>query len=328
MKVAVTGASGHIGSNLCPELSKRNYSLRLLKYQADVFHSGGVEIIEGDLSDIRSLLDLVEGVDVVIHLAAKISISGRDRELLFKTNEEGTRNVVEACLSKKVRRLVHFSSIHTYNPYPLDEVLDETREHISNRATNYDLSKVAGEKYVWGAKELGLETVIITPTSVFGPNDPKPSLLGNAIIDIYNGKIPTLVPGGYDFVYVEDLVKGVISAIDNGRNGEKYLMSGQYLTIRELAKIIGEVGNVRVTQRVLSSKILKMLIPFFQLQSKISNKPPIFTTEALKALIDSNRKVSSQKAEKDLGYTKTPFDEAIKTTLKWYKSNGDLIDRK
>ena len=328
MKIAITGASGHIGSNLCPELSKHNHQLRLLKFQHPVIPVEGAEIIEGDITNRRTLDDLVHGVDVVIHLAARISISDREKELLFKVNDQGTRNVVDACLDHGVKRLVHFSTIHAYNPYPLDEVLDETRELVSSSyGSDYDLSKVAGERYVMEAVEKGLEVVVLTPTSVFGPNDHKPSLLGSAILDIYNGKVPTLVPGGYDFVSTMDVVKGIIAAIEKGRNGEKYLLSGNYLTIKKLAQKIGDIGGVKVTQTVLSSGLLRLLMPIFQMQSQLANKPPIFTRESLKALLESNPFISSEKAARELGYSKTPVDVALKKTLDWFNYKGWLKER-
>ena len=124
MKIAITGASGHVGSNLCPELKKLNIELRALEHLTKVFESGGIEIIQGDIRSPETLHPLVKGMDLVIHLAAKISISGREKELLFQVNDKGTRNVVDACLAHGVKRLIHFSTIHAYNPHPLDQVLD------------------------------------------------------------------------------------------------------------------------------------------------------------------------------------------------------------
>ena len=327
MKIAVTGASGHIGSNLCPELLKLNYDFRMLRYRNQVYESASTEVVDGDITDRDSLDPLVKGVNVVIHLAAKISISNHDRELTFKVNDVGTRNVVDACLAHGVRRLIHFSTIHAYNPHPLNETLNETREFVTTGGSAYDLSKVAGEKYALAAMSKGLEVVVLTPTSIFGPNDNQPSLLGSAIMDIYNGKIPALVPGGYDFAFVKDVVRGIITSIDKGRNGEKYLLSGHYLSVKELAYKIGAIGQVKVPQSVLSSFLLKMLLPIFQLQSRLLNKPPIFTRESLKALLESNPFISSEKATLELGYRKTPADKALKETLEWFSNNDKLVQR-
>ena len=324
MKIAVTGASGHIGSNLCHELQSLNYLLHILRYRNSVFESATTEVVDGDITDRDSLDPLMKGVDVVIHLAAKISISDHDRELTFKINDLGTRHVVDACLAHGVKRLIHFSTIHAYNPHPLNETMDETRELVSTGGSAYDLSKVAGEKYALAAMSKGLEVVVLTPTSVYGPNDNQPSLLGSAIMDIYNGKIPALVPGGYDFVFVKDVVQGIIASIDKGRNGEKYLLSGHYLSIKELAYKIGTIGQVKVTQTVLSSFFLKMLLPIFQLQSRLLNKP---TRESLKALLESNPFISSEKATLELGSRKTPVDKALKETLEWYRNNDKLSKR-
>lgn len=327
MKIAITGASGHIGANLCLELHKLNHQFRVLKYREDVVQVEGSDVVEGDVTDRQSLDHFVKDIEVVIHLAARISITNKDRDLVFKTNDIGTRNVVDACIANKVKRLIYFSSIHTFNPHPIDEPLDETRDLVTSRGTPYDLSKMAGEQYAFAGMEHGLEVVVLCPTSVYGPNDHQPSLMGSAIIDIYNGKIPALVPGGYDFVYVEDVIKATIAAIDNGRNGEKYLLSGHYLAVSELANKIGTIGQVKVTQKVLSGTLLKILLPFFQLQGLLAHKPPVLTKESLKTLLESNPYISSAKAAKELGYTKTPVDIAIKKTLDWFRIKGMLKER-
>jgi dihydroflavonol-4-reductase len=220
--------------------------------------------------------------------------------------------------------LVHFSSIHVFDPFPLDQSLDESRALVGVNASAYSQSKVLGEKIVMEAVAGGLNAVIITPTSIFGPNDHFPSLLGQAIIDIYNGNIPALVPGGYDFVDVRDIVKGTINAIDRGVSGEKYILSGTYLSIKELAKKIGLIGGVTAVQRVLPTWLLKALIPVFKLQSKLNHKPPLFTNESLKVLTESNPYVSSEKAKRELGYSVTPVDKSIKDTLAWFGENGFL----
>ena len=262
--------------------------------------------------------DFVKGVEVVIHLAAKISIDADPTGMVRRINVEGTRNVVEACKKHGVKKLIHFSSIHAFNPYPLEATLDENRELRIKDASDYDQSKIDSEKLVFEAAKEGLNACIIAPTSVFGPNDFYPSLLGQAILDIYKRKIPMLIPGGYDFVYVDDIVHGTISAIEKGRKGEKYLFSGHYLSIQQLAKLIGELGNVQVTKRVLPFWVLRLLIPFFKLQSTLTRKQALFTRESLKALKESPRKISSAKAEKELGYHKTPSRKAFQQTLEWF----------
>ncbi len=323
MRIAITGASGHVGSNLYPELIKLGYEVKLMVHQENhkIDHP---DTFKADITKKDEVDSFVEGVDIVIHLVAKISILGDPGGIVHKVNYTGTANVVSACIQHNIKRLVHFSTIHVYDPFPLDKSLDESRACAGVNASAYSKSKVLGEKLVMDAVADGLNAVIITPTSIFGPNDHFPSLLGQAIIDIYNRSIPALVPGGYDFVDVRDIVKGTISAIARGVSGEKYILSGTYLTIKELAEKIGKIGGVTTTQRVLPTGLLKALIPLFKLQSKLTHKPPLFTNESLNVLIESNPNISCEKAKRELGYSVAPIDESIKAALAWFGENGFL----
>ena len=245
MKVAITGASGHVGNNLIPLMLSRGYELRLLRHlQSYGFEDYDTEIVDGDILKPGTLDQLIEGCDAVIHMAARISIDGDPDGEVTRINRDGTINVLNACLKHGVKRLVHFSTIHAYNPFPLDETLDETRELVGDAGSKYDQSKVAGEVAIMDAvKEQGFDAVVVTPTSVFGPRDWYPSLLGQAIIDLYNGKVPALIPGGYDFVPVHDIATGTLAALEKGKKGEKYLLSGEFLKIHELAGMVADIAG-------------------------------------------------------------------------------------
>lgn len=323
MKIAITGASGHVGSNLYPELIRMGYDVKLMVHQ-DNHEIDHPNIFKADITQKDEVDSFVEGADIVIHLAARISISGDPDGSVHEVNYTGTSNVVSSCIRHNIKRLVHFSTIHVFDPLPLDQSLDESRALIGNPATAYDQSKIKGEKLVLVAAADGLNAVIIAPTSIFGPNDHFPSLLGQAIIDIYKGKIPALVPGGYDFVDVRDIVKGTINAMKLGVCGEKYILSGTFLTIKELAEKIGMIGDVTTTQRVLPIWLLKALIPIFNIQSKLTNKPPLLTNESLDALVESNPYISCEKAKSELGYSVSPVDASITDTLAWFGENGFL----
>ncbi len=324
MVIGVTGASGHIGNNLCRALIAEGYLVRAqINNSNESLKEVPVKTITGDVTKKVDTDLLVEGCDLVIHLAAKISIHGDKDGEVRRVNVEGTRNIVNSCIQFGVKRFIHFSSIHTMNPFPLDEELNENRPYVPN-GTDYDNSKIEAEKIVLKAMQSGLKANIVCPTSVFGINDFYPSLLGQAIIDLYKGKIPALPPGGYDFVNVQDIVAGTLAIIRSDINGEKYLMSGSFKTVQELAGEVSKQGQVKTTQLVLPSWFLKSLVPFFILGSKLSKKDPIFTYESLRALIESNTKISSAKAKRDLDYKVTPFDESIRETLNWFKKNGQI----
>ena len=325
MKIAITGASGHIGSNLCPMLVEKGYTLKILVFNSTKgIPTENTEVVKGDITKLKDVEKLIEGVDCVIHLAAKINIGKDKTGEIFRTNKLGSENVISASIKHKVKRLIYFSSIHTFNPFPLDEVLDETRGLVGSTGSDYDRSKIAGELALAKARVAGIETIVICPTSVFGPKDHNPSLLGGAILDIYNRKIPALITAGYDFVDVRDVARGTILALEKGLDGEKYILGGHYLTLKALAFKIGEIGNVKTTQRVIGLTALKLLLPFIKLQSLFSGKAPALSKDALKILAESNPNVSSEKAIFKLGYEKTNVDDSIKATLQWFEQDSKI----
>lgn len=252
MKVAVTGACGHIGNNLCKELLVQGFEIKALLLECEELNGPGIEVVRGNLLDKASLLELCKGVDYVFHLAAIISIDKKDKELVYQTNVTGTQNVVDACKAENVKRLVHFSTIHTYNPHPLNEPLDETRSQLSHTDMMYEQSKLESEQIIKKAVSEGLDALTIHPTAVFGPNDYKPSLLGQALIKIYNNDIPMLVPGGYDWVDVRDIVNGSIAACLKGKKGDDYILSGKWISLKELSATIGKITNRKTPKLTVS----------------------------------------------------------------------------
>lgn len=323
MKVAVTGASGHIGNTLCKELLDRGYEIKaLLHDDDDDLKKPGIELIRGNILDKNSLLQLCRDVDYVFHLAAKISIDKKEQDLVYQTNVTGTQNIVEVCKSEKVKRLIHFSTIHTYDPHPLEETLDETRSQLSHTKMIYEQSKLESENIVRDAVKEGLDAIIVHPTAVFGPNDYKPSLMGQALIRMYNNSLPMLVPGGYNWVDVRDVVNGAITACTKGKKGEDYILSGQWMSIKDLSAKIGVITKRKTPQRTVSFLLARIGIPFIQLYATIRNEHPLYTNDTIDILKNSHRKISCDKAKKELGYTSRPIEDSIKDTFEWYKQNG------
>lgn len=328
MRILLTGANGHIGCALAPMLIDHGHELRLLLHQRDdgVRHLPA-ERITGDIRDTDTVDRAMRGMDAVIHLAARISIDSAHDPLVWPVNVDGTRHVVDACVRHRIQRLVHFSSIHSYDPLPLDAPLDETRAPATPQQPVYDRSKAAADRLVQEAMDRhGLCAVIIAPTSVFGPHDHGPSLLGRAIIDIHAGRVPMLTPGGYDFVDVRDVARTAVVALDRGTPEGKYLVSGQYRTVVELAAAIGALSGHRTVQRVAPAPLLKALLPFFRLQARVTGRPALFTREALEALLHGHRDIRSTRAERVLGHSRTPFHTTLADALAGYTATGWLKD--
>jgi dihydroflavonol-4-reductase len=324
MKIALTGASGHIGANLCRQLIEDNHKVTVLANQfTDSIEGLNVQIVHGNLLDKAALNQLVDGEDIVIHLAATISING-EKANLNETNVLGTKNVLETVKASNVKRLIHFSSIHAYIHEPLNQPLDESRPLAINDTISYNKSKALSHEMVLDAVSEGLDAVIISPTSVMGPNDFKPSLIGQAIIQLYKGKIPALIPGGYDWVDVRDVVQGTIQSFEHGKTGESYLLSGHYASLADLYKKLNLIKGSTKKLPVLPFWLAEIGVPFLKGWALMTGSKPLYTKESVEILKSSHNNISSEKASRELAYSSRPFIETLEDTVLWFKEKDYL----
>ena len=324
MKIAVSGASGHVGGNLCRELLRRGHHVKALIHKNNrSLHGLDLETVPGDVGDKESLKRLCEGAEVVFHLAALISIAG-ERKRLESTNVNGTRNLLEAVKDSGVRRLVHFSSIHALDNFPLDQPMDENRPLVSRALMMYESTKADGDRMVQEAMKKGLDAVIINPTAIIGPHDYQPSLVGQVIIRLYNGSLPALVPGGYDWVDVRDVVDGAIAAMEKGKKGDRFILSGEWLSVSGFAGMLEEVTGKRMVRMKLPVWLAKAGVPFIKLYSLAAATHPLYTFQSLDVLTYGNRMINPYKAKSELGYAPRPLRHTLADTVEWFKENGYL----
>ncbi|MDP8214079.1 MAG: SDR family oxidoreductase [Candidatus Euphemobacter frigidus] len=324
--IAVTGATGHLGGNLVRALLEQGERVRVLVHRDRRALEGlDLELIPGDILDPDSLRRAFADAATVYHSAARISITGDRDGMVYRTNVEGTRNVVNACLSGGVERLVHFSSIHAISGRLKDGVVDETGRLVLDDpdVPAYDRSKALGELEVRRGIKEGLDAIIIAPTGVIGPHDYKPSRMGQVLLDICHHRMPALIDGGYNWVDARDVIKMALAAAESGRSGEKYLASGNWVHFRELARIIGEVAGHPVTRLITPMWLGRAAAPFAVGWSRVAGTRPLFTPEGLRAL-RRHRHVSCWKADLEFGYRPRPIDETIADTLSWFKEAGML----
>jgi dihydroflavonol-4-reductase len=322
MNIAVTGANGHVGINLCIALQEKGHFVRALNHKNDFgLKHIKVESYKGDLLNKDSLKAFLVDIDVVVHLAAKISIKGDPDGSVQKINVEGTRNILEIARQSRIKRFIHFSSIHAFQQEPLDELLDEMRPIVDSGAFSYDRSKAEGERMVLAAANDGFDAIVLCPAAIIGPLDYEPSLIGNAMLKLYNQEVPALVPGGYNWVDVRDVVNGCIAAIEKGRSGEKYLLSGQWRSLKDVATLITKHTGMKTTSVVMPFWIAQVGLPFITAFSKITGSEPIYTKESLQIIKNGNRNISNAKARSELGFNPRNLDDTIKDLFIWYREN-------
>jgi dihydroflavonol-4-reductase len=322
MNIAVTGANGHVGINLCRELLNHGHKVKALTHMHD---SGlkhlNIEQIKGDILVKDSLQDLVRNSEIVIHLAAKISIQGERDSSIRQINVDGTRNILQVSRENNVKRFIHFSSIHAFEQYPQDQTLDETRRLVSDKAFAYDMSKAEGEKLVMEAAKDGFDSLVLCPTAIIGPADYEPSLTGKAMIELYNRQIPALVPGGYNWVDVRDIVQGCIASIERGKKGEKYLLSGQWRSLKEIATMITHITGRKTTSLMMPFWVAHIGLPFITFYSIIYGVQPLYTGESLHIIKNGSRNISNEKARNELGFSPRNLEDTLTDLFYWFKEN-------
>jgi len=321
--VVVTGATGHVGANLVRALlAKRRRVRALVRDETTAIDGLDLERVSGDVRDRGSLDRAFAGAEVVYHLAAKISITGPMGSLVEDTNIRGVENVVKACEAAGVKRLVHCASIHAFQQLPIAETLDETRPLVTAPAPAYDLSKAGGIRLVLDAAERGLDAVVVCPTAVLGPHDYKGSRMGLVIGKLAAGRLPGTVAGGFDWVDVRDIVAGAMAAEELGRTGEVYLLGGAWAAVKEVARLVEEVSGRRAPRFCSPMWLAHLGTPFSVAWARLTGSEPLFTGEALHALKTGNRKISTAKAARDLGYRPRPLAETIRAAVEWQQSAG------
>jgi dihydroflavonol-4-reductase len=275
------------------------------------------------LLDAESLNKLCKEVDVVFHLAAQIAIDNRMADQLFETNVTGTKNILHAAKLNGVKKFIHFSSIDAFRIESSTQLLAETVPLIEQSDSFYSNTKAESEREVLRAANDKLKIVILSPSAVIGPFDYRGSILGQALIKIFRNEMPFLVNGGFNWVDVRDVVSASIQAMNSNNTNEKYILGGNFCTLKELSLKISRISGSKIPVFVPIS-LARLVAPFLQIYSSISKKDPIFTNHSLDLLVSSPENISIKKAEADLGYKPRLLEETIQDTYLWYKENNYL----
>ena len=317
--ILVTGAAGHIGNVLVRELVERGEKVRALILPGEdttSIYGLDIEVIVGNVLDADSLNRAMRGVDIVYHLAGIISILPDKDELMWKVNVEGTRNVLAAAKKANVKRLVHTASIHALSRNWIGRINEDVPFDPDTTAGGYDRTKAAASLLVLDAVKEGLDAVIVCPTGVIGPHDYRGSEMGDLIKDWLRKRLNFLVKGAYDFVDVRDVAHGHILACERGRSGEVYILSGWQIKVLELKQYVQNAIGKRIPTITLPMWMAKVGAKFMPLFYKITRRRPRFTDYSLETL-QSNSEVSSDKAQKELGYKPRDLKSTISDTVEW-----------
>jgi dihydroflavonol-4-reductase len=326
MTALVTGASGHLGGTLVRALLAQGRSVRALIHSSSGALEGidgDLELVQGDVLDRASLDRACEGAETVFHLAAIISIVGDPDGKVRAVNVDGARNVAEAALAAGVTRMVHVSSVHAFGINSGADQITEVSPKVAEGAPAYDRSKAAGEEAVREVIAKGLQATIVNPGGVLGPFDFIPSRMGTFFLRLFRRKLPGLVPGGFSWVDVRDVVDSIIAAETRGRVGENYLLTGHWGAMTELAQMAQRVTGVKSPGFSVPLWVADWAAPLMTWWAKATKTEPLYTREALHA-VRACHDISWQKAGRELGHSPRPLEDTVRDSYRWFEAHGHV----
>jgi dihydroflavonol-4-reductase len=325
MNILVTGATGFVGSHVARLLSARGDSVRVLvRPTSDLRALDGltVERVVGDLRDPASLSPALKGVEHVYHVAADYRLWARDTREIYESNVTGTRNLLAAARAAGVKRFIYTSTVATI-AVPREGALpnETTAATLDEMIGHYKRSKFLAEQEALHAAADGFPVVIVNPTAPVGPGDWKPTPTGKIILDFLQGKMPAYLDTGFNVVPVEDCALGHLLAAERGRIGERYILGGRNMTLKEtldaLSRATGRhAPRIRLPHSVaLAAGIVENAF------SRALGREPQIPLEGVR-MARHKMFVDGSKAVRELGYQSGDVDAALARAVQWYEANG------
>lgn len=326
MKVAVTGAAGFVGTNLLDRLVEDGHEVVAIDRAVPAGEDREqVTWVAADVLDLNAVTAALEGAETVYHLVAMITLKQRD-PVAWRLNTEGVGTVARAALAVGARRLVHCSSVHSFDQAHCDGVLSETspRADEGSGLPVYDRSKYAGERELARIVEQGLDAVICNPTGVYGPVDDlrRLSRLNTLARDAALGRVPLSVAGGFDLVDVRDVAEGLVLAAEKGRAGENYLLSGEMVQLHDLMRRAAHEAGRRGPLFAVPLWVLRAIMPVAEPIGALFGSDVM--SEAALGAIFAQPVVDGLKARRELGYQPRPAEETVRDLVGLFRDR-DLL---
>ncbi|RYY58366.1 MAG: NAD-dependent epimerase/dehydratase family protein [Chitinophagaceae bacterium] len=322
-KVLITGGTGFLGSYIIAELLRKNYQVRAIHRSkqlpahlpADVFNA--VEWVEGDVLDVMSLEDAMQGIDTVIHSAAVVSFSAADRVRMNQVNVDGTANMVNMALENGIRRFVYISSVAAVGRDLSGGAVNEERKwDNSGTTTHYGISKHKAEMEVWRATGEGLETVILNPSTILGYGDWSSG--SSALFrNVYNG-FPWYSPGVNGFVDVEDVARATVLLMESDISEERFIINGENWTFRKLFETMADHLHKKRPSKETTPFLASIAWRIEKIKSMLTGHKPVLTKESARVAFSQTRFENSKLLKALPGFSFTPLDETIRKASEKY----------
>jgi dihydroflavonol-4-reductase len=328
MRALVTGATGFVGAAVARALLNAGWQVRALARQGSDrsnLHGLPLEIAVGDLKLAATLDAALAGCGALFHVAADYRLGARDFEELYRTNVEGTNNLLGAARRAGVQRIVYTSSVATIGIPADGSVGDEnTPVELADMIGHYKRSKYLAEQLVRDSVESGgVPVVIVNPSTPVGPGDVKPTPTGRLVLDAAAGRMPAYVDTGLNIVHVDDVAAGHLLAFHRGRPGERYILGGEDMTLRQILTYIAErVGRKPPRLRLPYGAVLPIAY-LAEAYSKMTGRSGRITLEGVRM---SRKRMffSSAKAVRELGYQWRAPSAAFDDAVRWFRERGLL----
>jgi dihydroflavonol-4-reductase len=326
LKAFVTGATGFLGSHVARVLAEQGAELRLLvRPSSDLrnIEDLNADRVVGDLRDSASIETALSGCDVVFHVAADYRLWVRDPVEMYRSNVEGTRCLLEAARKQGVRRVVYTSSVATMGFTSNGSLADEESPvSLADMIGPYKRSKFMAEQVAVEAAGSGVDVVIVNPTTPIGERDIKPTPSGRILVDFLKRKFPAYVETGLNLVDATECARGHIQALEKGRSGERYILGGENLTLKQILDRLAAITGLKSpTVRLPYVFALATGVVDEMVTGRLLGREPRATIDAVRM----GRKmmfVSSAKAERELGWRTVPVDGALRRSVDWFRGHG------
>ncbi len=322
MKIFLTGATGYVGHNLALTLARQGNLVHILVrnlQSKNIPRHPAIQVFQGDITKEKSIRVAMQGCEQVYHTAALVQHYAAEPSIFYEINVAGTRKIMDAAFHLGARKVVFTSTCGVIGP-SLNEPMSETDPRLTGFSSDYDLSKFLAEKLVLSYSQNGLPAVIVSPSKVYGPGIETHPISVNLIIKRFVQGKPGFCPSNTNYisnyVFIDDLVRGHILAMEKGGNGEKYILGGDNLSYFEFFNSIRTVSGTNGMLLRVPESIARLFGYWHVLKSRILGTQPAFSAGSVKHIY-CNKSFSSAKAIDQLGYTITPFTAALKPTLEF-----------
>jgi len=327
----VSGANGHVGNNICRLLVQRGESVRaMIRESADPAPLRGldVEIAHGDILDADAIRRAVEGCARVYHTAAGFLMWAKDTErAIIRPSVDGTRNVMKAAAKSGVEKVLYVSTGGTIGFASGPDVLRTERDYNTKPHTPYFIGKIAAEKEAFAIGEREhVAVTAINPGFILGPRFWKASESTKQVVDFLNQGTPVYFDGGFGVVDVEDVAKGAVLAMDKGGNGERYIVSGENVTVKQLLDLVAELAGISGPQYRLPLPVLRVIATGMEAVSWVTGWRPMLDRSQVDEFAGTYSYFDSGKAQRDLGYTFRDAREAVRRTVAWAIDRGFVTE--